>query len=200
MCKREIPLTNENFRPRKDSKDGFRNECISCGLSQKKQYRELNSLKIKEVNRRYRENNPEKDKLYREKNKEKIAKYYRKYQKNNAIKYRIFAQKRVASKKQLIATLTTQQWESVKVKFNNKCAYCGQEKPLSQEHFISVINNGEYTHNNIIPSCKSCNSSKGAKDFFEWYSKYKYYSKKREKLILKYLRYNKERCQQLKLV
>mgnify|MGYP003489420683 CR=1 FL=1 len=80
--------------------------------------------------------------------------------------------------------------KNIKLEFNNKCAYCGKEKPLSQEHFVALSKGGEFTINNIIPSCQNCNSSKRATDFFEWYPKFKHYSKKREQIILKFLNYN----------
>ena len=110
----------------------------------------------------------------------------------------VSAQKRRAAKKQLSNSLTTKQWNKIKEHFDNKCAYCGKELPLAQEHFIPLSDGGEYTHNNIIPACKSCNSSKKNKSFFDWYPKYKRYSKKREKNILKFLGYKNE-VQQLKL-
>jgi 5-methylcytosine-specific restriction endonuclease McrA len=85
--------------------------------------------------------------------------------------------------------------------FDNKCAYCGKEKPLAQDHFVPLSKGGEYTNNNIICSCKSCNSSKSDKDFFEWYPEQLFYSKEREAKILKYLNYDKKtQTQQLALI
>ena len=111
------------------------------------------------------------------------------YNSENREKCNILKQRYEARKHKLPSTLTTAQWEQVKLYFNNKCCYCGKELPLEQEHLLAVLKGGEYTHNNIIPSCKSCNCSKGAKDFFAWYPKHKYYSKKREKIILDFLGY-----------
>ena len=108
-------------------------------------------------------------------------------------------QKRRARVKELPSTLTLGQWNTIKIAFDNRCCYCGKVKPLAQEHFIAVANKGEYSHNNIVPACKSCNSSKRDKDFFEWYSKFKFYSKTREQKILKYLGY-KNNIQQLSFI
>lgn len=168
-----------------------------------KKYREENKEKINGNRKKYREENIEKIKdicrKYREENPEKIRESRRKYKKNNVDKCCIYTQKRIAKKLLLPNTLTLKQWEEIKLQFDNKCAYCGKELILQQEHFIPVAKGGEYTHNNIIPSCRSCNCSKGAKDFFEWYPKFKNYSKKREKFILKYLNY-KDNIQQLKMM
>jgi len=117
---------------------------------------------------------------------------------NNKDKCNIICQRRRSRKEQLLNTFTIQQWEATKLYFNNSCAYCGKDLPLEQEHFIALTKGGEYTTNNIIACCRSCNSSKSNKDFFSWYPKYKYYNKKRETKILKYLSY-KDNVQQLAL-
>ena len=71
--------------------------------------------------------------------------------------------------------------------FNNSCAYCGAKCELEQEHFIPVTKGGEYTKNNIITACRSCNASKGNRDFDEWYKNKDFYNKDRENKIKQYL-------------
>lgn len=166
-------------------------------------YRENNKEKEAIRHRIYKENNKEKiieiGRLYRENNKEKIAESNRKCFQGNKEAYNIRTQIRRARQLLLPSTLTPSQWESIKLHFNNKCAYCGQEKPLEQEHFIAMSKLGGYTNNNIICACRSCNASKNNKSFEEWYPKYKYYSKQREKIILKFLGYD-NKIQQLKII
>ena len=152
-----------------------------------KQYREDNKEAIKQ----WREANKEAIKQYKEDNKEAIREYKKQYREEHRDICNMSTQKRRAKLKQLPDTLTVEQWDNIKQYFNNSCAYCGEEKPLAQEHFIALSKGGEYTHNNIIPSCKSCNSSKSNKIFEGWYSKQKYYSNKREQKIYKFLNYNK---------
>ena len=129
----------------------------------------------------------------------KRSKEYRKTHKIDKTQNSIYLQRRRALKNKLPATLTFEQWEQIKKDFDYKCAYCGEELPLSQDHFIALSKGGEYTHNNIIPACRRCNSSKGNKDFFEWFIEQESYSEKREKFILKYLHYTNNREQQLSL-
>ncbi|HEY5576216.1 MAG TPA: HNH endonuclease [Clostridiaceae bacterium] len=159
--------------------------------SQQKQYREANKEHKSERMKLWRQENKEKlseyMNQYYEQNKIKLRELGKQYQKNNPEIYRKIRQTRRARKNQLFASLTIEQWEKIKIHFNNKCAYCGKEHPLEQEHFIPLSKHGEYTHNNIIPACRSCNSSKGVKDFKEWYPKHRYYNKKREKFILEFL-------------
>lgn len=172
-------------------------------IERNKQYRKDNIELAKERdNKRYRDNSERLIKCakqYRKDNVDKIAKHKKQYAKENMEQGRISGQRRLARKRQLPSTLTLVQWEQIRKRFNNCCAYCGKELPLAQEHFLALSKGGEYTVNNIIPSCKPCNSSKGNKDFFEWYSKHDYYSVKREKFILKFLNY-KDGIQQLKII
>ena len=136
---------------------------------------------------------------YRQINKEAIHKYSKEYSREHLVERCVLAEKRRARKRLLPATLTAEQWEKIKKAFDGKCAYCGEEKPLQQEHFVALSKGGEYTHNNIIPSCQSCNCSKNDKSFFDWYPRFKRYSKKRETTILKFLNYKKG-IQQLALM
>lgn len=134
-------------------------------------------------------------KNYRDNNKGLISKRARNYSISHPNVGSISRHTRRARILKLPATLTETQWVEIKLYFKNKCAYCGKELPLAQDHFMALANGGEYTHNNIIPACKSCNSSKHVKDFFEWYPRQKYYSKQREYRVLKYLGYKRQKQQ-----
>lgn len=195
----------------------YYNENKSELLNKMKKYYLENSVVIKNRVNNYRKNNLEviktKKKQYAIKYHDVILSRAREKYSNNRDRYIAYTLKWVQShrdyknvisrrykarKKLLDATLSPLQWEEIKLYFNNSCAYCGKEKPLHQEHFVAASKGGEYTHNNIIPSCKSCNNSKFSKSFFEWYPKFKYYSKKRERAILLFLHY-KDGVQQLGL-
>jgi len=171
-------------------------------------FRENNKEKFQARNKKYYEenkNNPgfrERRKSYGENHFEEIkakrVDYFKIYNKKNQFRRNIMSQKYRTKKLNLPSTLTVEQWEMIKSNFNNTCCYCGQAKPLQQEHFKALSNEGEYTINNIVPACKSCNCSKGAKDFFEWYPSNKNYNNKREKNVLKFLGYT-DKAQQLKI-
>lgn len=159
-----------------------------------KTWRENNSERVKAFQRARQEANPEKK--ANAENKANI----RAWNQAHPEKRRQSAQRYKARKRSLLSTLTLEQWANIKRHFNNCCAYCGNNSLLTQDHLVPLSKGGEYTHNNIIPACKSCNSSKGPRSFFEWYPKYRYYSKKREKAILEYLNYDKQNNQQLALI
>lgn len=56
-CDKEKPV--EEFYVRKDSKDGYRNDCIECHLKQKKIYSRENSQHKRDYMKQYRIDNPE---------------------------------------------------------------------------------------------------------------------------------------------
>lgn len=115
---------------------------------------------------------------------------------NKARGRRTWKQNRRAREKGLEASFTAKQWEECKSFFNGCCAYCGKETDMTMDHFIAVANGGEYSRDNALPACSACNSSKRDIDFWEWYPAQPFYSKLREKNLLKYLNYQAEGLQQ----
>lgn len=176
----------------KENKDFFR--------EYKTKYNEENKDAISKYKQEYYEANKDtilyQNKLYREKNKSEIAEYSRQYSKDNPYSYRKSSQRRRALKLGLPNTLTIEEWWQTKAYFSNSCSYCGLKEeehmkntgqPLHQEHVIALSKGGGYTKQNIIPSCMSCNFSKGSKDFQVWYREQAFYSERRETEILKLL-------------
>ena len=205
---------------RKVTKDKYRKENRVHILAYKKKYREEHKESIAEEKHRewidcdkrehkikicnaWRTNNKEliavKAKINHTINKERIKEVRQEYGRNNKYKINRFAHERRARKKNLAHTLTEKQWDNIKRNFDNKCAYCGEEKNLAQEHFYPLSLGGEYTKENIICACQTCNSSKGNRLFKDWYNKQNFYSKSREVKLLGYLNY-KNNVQQLTLM
>ena len=59
-----------------------------------------------------------------------------------------------------------------KIQQNDYCWYCGkvmEPNKLTKDHVFPRIKGGDNDMDNIIMVCKSCNSSKGDTDLFEWY-------------------------------
>ena len=60
-----------------------------------------------------------------------------------------------------------------KIRPNNYCWYCGKElepSKLTKDHVFPRSKGGDNDMDNIIMVCKTCNSSKGDMDLFEWYA------------------------------
>lgn len=63
---------------------------------------------------------------------------------------------------------THQEWEELLKKHDWKCFYCGTEltddkssRQATRDHRIPIMREGNDNIENIVPACKSCNSSKG---------------------------------------
>lgn len=85
---------------------------------------------------------------------------------------------------------THQEWKECVIFFGGECAYCGctprKGQRLTRDHLQPVSLGGLTTQDNIIPACGSCNSSKGARDFKDWYMKQAFFSQERLNKIFKW--------------
>lgn len=132
-------------------------------------------LANKEYYKEYRQRNAgkrrEEGQGYYQAHLEEIRERHRKYrqtEKGRAAEIR-GNQKRTARKAGLPCTFTEEHWEVALAHFANVCAYCGvQDGPLQQDHVIAVSLGGGYVAANIVPACKSCNSSKNNMPLDEW--------------------------------
>ena len=157
----------------------------------KKYCKENRERLLKEHKKYYKENldkRLEYGHKHYEENKSKVLKSNKQWRKNNKDKSIIINQNRRARMNLLVSTLTELQWKQTKDFFNQCCCYCGKKLPLAQEHFISVAKGGNYSENNIVPACKSCNSYKSTKDFKKWYKSFKFYTEEREETILRFIK------------
>ena len=58
--------------------------------------------------------------------------------------------------------------EKLKLVLPQACCYCGSKANLSVDHLIPTKRGGPDDGDNMVWSCRSCNSSKGAKDVLDW--------------------------------
>lgn len=59
--------------------------------------------------------------------------------------------------------------EKLKLRNGSRCSYCGGKGDLALDHLIPSKLGGLDTGDNLLPACRACNSSKGAKDLLVWY-------------------------------
>lgn len=163
--------------------------------SQKK-YSENNRAKIRERAKTYYNNNKEKElarrKRYNETNKELIRQKHREWSNSTqgkawtkAKRLRRSAQER----NKLLGTVTREDIQFAIESFDNRCSYCNCIPPLMTiDHFYPLISDkGYHSIDNLVPACHSCNSSKNAKDPFEWYPKRTFFDQARFDKITRYL-------------
>ena len=58
--------------------------------------------------------------------------------------------------------------EKLKIKFSGFCWYCGTTETLSVDHIIPQSKGGLHGGENLIYSCRRCNSSKRSTDLLTW--------------------------------
>jgi 5-methylcytosine-specific restriction endonuclease McrA len=64
--------------------------------------------------------------------------------------------------------LTDQQWRDLQHAWGG-CAYCGvQDKPLQRDCVLAISRGGRYTLDNVVPACRSCNTSKCNDEVTGW--------------------------------
>jgi hypothetical protein len=59
-------------------------------------------------------------------------------------------------------------WGVVLSMYGHRCAYCGADGPMQQDHRMPVSKGGLTTPENIVPACPSCNASKSAAHPDDW--------------------------------
>ena len=149
--------------------------------SQRK-WRAANSERVREYGRAYRLANPEKSKEalrgYYLRNKAAVLvgqKAYLRTPEGKASAQRGQSARR-ARVKEMINTLTAEEWQFILESHDFRCAYCGCSlldslTPPTRDHIIPISKGGDNTLENTVPACQSCNASKGVKrgDNF-WYA------------------------------
>ena len=58
--------------------------------------------------------------------------------------------------------------ERLKMVLPQACGYCGSRERLSVDHLIPTKRGGANVGDNLVWACRSCNSSKCARDLLEW--------------------------------
>ena len=78
--------------------------------------------------------------------------------------------------------------QSIREKWNHKCAYCESEEKLTIDHIIPQCKGGLDVKTNVIACCHSCNQSKGHTPWEEWYSSQEFFSKERYEKIKQWMK------------
>lgn len=55
------------------------------------------------------------------------------------------------------------------VRADGRCVYCSSKpRSLTIDHYVPIASGGKHKVSNLVPACKPCNSSKGAREPEEW--------------------------------
>lgn len=102
--------------------------------------------------------------------------------------YRVTDERKRAERHGVEYDLTESDWVEVLNHFNNKCAYCGTRgDKLEKDHVVPISAGGDTTKSNIVPCCKSCNSSKRDKSVHKWWREQGHYTQERGERLAKHI-------------
>jgi 5-methylcytosine-specific restriction endonuclease McrA len=102
-------------------------------------------------------------------NTEKVKANVVAYWKANPEKKAVLESRRRARKAGNGGSHTVEERREKFMRFDNVCYYCGANKPLTEDHLIPLKRGGTDNIENIVPACRSCNSSKNASTVDEFY-------------------------------
>jgi len=139
-------------------------------------WRIANPEKFREAYQSYRAANIEKvresQRMYHRLQPDKSREQLRNYRKNHPEKARALIIRsghiRRARMRGILGSYTAAEWQQRLAEFDGQCAYCGSGKTIGIDHVMPLSRGGTNVIENIVPACKSCNCSKGAKTVEEW--------------------------------
>lgn len=134
-------------------------------IERDRKYHTTHQEQINKRGREYYATHREQRDKYRKKyaaaNPEKSRKWYKIYHTRHPEKSSEYHTRRRAREVNAEGNgVTARQWEKIKEEYFQRCAYCNQEKPPQMDHIVPLSKGGKHDIDNIVPACKSCNSSK----------------------------------------
>jgi 5-methylcytosine-specific restriction endonuclease McrA len=64
--------------------------------------------------------------------------------------------------------VSEREWGALLKKYHHACAYCFSKGNIGMDHVVPIARGGADDATNVVPCCRECNSSKGAKTVMEW--------------------------------
>lgn len=193
----------ENCDKLRESKRSYYQKNPDRSREQHQNYYKNNLDKVREYQRNYQQENADRirehQRNYQQENADTIREQKRNYRQTSAGKNSLIrgSQKRRALKNKCHSL--SYKPEDILNLFNSECAYCSSKENLTLDHFIPLSKGGSNVQGNLLPACKSCNSSKNNRDAIEWYKKQPFFNQKRWRQILKTLGKTESNCDQIPL-
>lgn len=182
-CKQILPY--EAFNKKALTPTGLNSACRNCANEMKRNITPEQRERKNAKNRHYRKTNAEAVKAtnrnqYLAKREERIAyadawinnnrKKHNSYQIKNRYKHRerdaAYARARRAKKKYNGVFYVS--LKETKALLSKPCFYCNERNAMTIDHVIAINKGGRDSIGNLVPACKSCNSSKQDLTIMEW--------------------------------
>jgi len=77
--------------------------------------------------------------------------------------------------------------QSIKEKWDHKCAYCESTENLTIDHVIPQSKGGVDISTNVVCCCQNCNQDKGHDDWEQWYSQQEFFTEEKKNKILEWM-------------
>lgn len=157
--------TLDSFYPRKDGKDGYRNECIHCIiLKSNRNYLKSKSKRLEQSKCWYYKNKKRKAEtsatnyINKKKEYQDRAKRWSLKNKDKCKYYRIKRRELTTVNEYLFCDKYE---DTILLMSGFKCFRCGKDIKLCLDHHIPLSKGGQLTPGNVMILCNSCNSRKG---------------------------------------
>lgn len=96
-----------------------------------------------------------------------LTEAHRRWKKKNPQRMAHLKARRYARERGAEGSHTVEEWNALKDSNQNKCAICGEEKPLTKDHKVPLSGGGTDYIDNIQPLCRNCNSKKWKFNIYE---------------------------------
>lgn len=164
---------DSEYSPDRRRSTGLYSWCRSCMRESNMDYRNKHRLQMNERRREsYKENKDTENKRHRDwhqANKEKVSlqrkEYYQRLEVKEKNRVNVKARRRIGR------SISKDVMNHIIWCKKQDCLYCGGPGG-SHDHVIPVIQGGEWTIENIVPACISCNSSKHTRTPEEWVNRW----------------------------
>lgn len=107
-------------------------------------------------------------KEWAKRNPEKRAAIRKRWKANNRPLVNQLNRLRMYREKNAVGSHTLEEVEKTIQAWGGLCAYCEENKATTIDHVQPLTKNGTNDKSNLVPSCVSCNSSKGNKIIWNW--------------------------------
>lgn len=173
-CRRELSVSL--FSKDRNRKDGLQNKCKECQRKARpSRERQTETVRL------WRKSHPGRSaascRKWHKKHRSKRLASMKIWQKTNGNSYKALKKWRAKNPKVVLAlnqarrfrekgadgSFTADEWTAKCAEYGNKCAYCPAAEKLTVHHVIPLAKKGTNFISNIVPACKSCNSSIGTK-------------------------------------
>jgi 5-methylcytosine-specific restriction endonuclease McrA len=125
-------------------------------------YRRRNREKVEASCKAWRSAHPEKAKAIRRRWETKAIAARRE-------RSRLASQRKRARKAGAVGGVTKCDWRAIVQAYIGCCAYCGKSRQqLTMDHVVPLKLGGAHDVRNVVPACRRCNFSKGAKRLEDW--------------------------------